>query len=67
MTGLNDMFFESDLSTGQWNVDWYEGQVKNTDSGRTKTYKQNFVDSYHTALKSYEANFDNYKNSARAF
>ncbi|MEK7128634.1 MAG: HlyD family efflux transporter periplasmic adaptor subunit [Patescibacteria group bacterium] len=66
MTGLNDMFFESDLSTGQWNVDWYEGQVKNTDSGRTKTYKQNFVDSYHTALKSYEANFDNYKNSARA-
>ena len=62
MSGLNDMFFKSTISTnGQWNVDWYEGQVNSEDVDKVKLYKQKFVDSYNIALKAYNDNFDSYK------
>jgi RND family efflux transporter MFP subunit len=67
MSGLNDMFFKGTISTnGQWNIDWYEGQVSSGDGDSVKVFKQNFVDSYNLALKSYNANFDNYKSVSRS-
>src|SRR3989344_601805 len=65
MTDLNDMFFKSNPTTGQWNIDWYEGQVKEEDRGKTKTFKQNFIDSYNKAKIAYDAGFDNYKIISR--
>ena len=65
MTGLNDMFFKSSQSTGQWNVDWYEGQVGDQDHDKVKIFKQKFVDSYDVALKAYNTSFDNYKTTSR--
>src|SRR3989344_3536567 len=65
MTDLNDMFFKSNPTTGQWNIDWYEGQVKEEDRGKTKTFKQNFIDSYNKAKITYDAGFDNYKIISR--
>ncbi|MEK9179334.1 MAG: HlyD family efflux transporter periplasmic adaptor subunit, partial [Patescibacteria group bacterium] len=65
MTGLNDMFFKSNLGTGQWNVDWYEGQVTSGDHEKAIALKQNFIDSYKKAKDSYDLNFDNYKVVSR--
>jgi len=69
MTGLNDMFFKSTISNnnGQWNVDWYEGQVGigNEDRDKAKIFKQNFIDSYNKAKTAYDASFDNYKIASR--
>src|ERR1035437_270683 len=67
MTGLNNMFFTSTISTnGQWNIDWYEGQVSSGDGDSVKVFKQNFVDSYNLALKAYNDNFNNYKSISRS-
>lgn len=67
MSGLNDMFFKSTISTnGQWNVDWYEGQVNTEDIDKVKIYKQKFIDSYNLALKAYNENFDSYKTVSRS-
>ena len=67
MTGLNNMFFTSTISTnGQWNIDWYEGQVSSGDGDSVKVFKQNFVDSYNLALKAYNDNFNNYKSVSRS-
>ena len=65
MTGLNDMFFKSNIGTGQWNIDWYEGQVRSEDRDKTKIFKQNFVDSYYKAKTAYDTSFDNYKVVSR--
>lgn len=67
MTGLNDMFFKSSVTTGQWNVDWYEGQVGNisNDREKIKVFKKSFTDSYQIALKAYDKSFDNYKIISR--
>ncbi len=65
MTGLHDMFFKSNPATGQWNVDWYEGQVGNGDRDKVKIFKQNFVDSYNKAKNFYDKNFDDYKIVSR--
>src|SRR3990167_3129227 len=65
MTGLKDIFFKSNSGTGQWNVDWYQGQVINSDLEKVVIFKQNFIDSYNTALKAYDAGFDNYKIISR--
>ncbi|MDO8444368.1 MAG: HlyD family efflux transporter periplasmic adaptor subunit [bacterium] len=65
MTGVNDMFFKSNSATGQWNVDWYEGQAGNDNREKTLIFKNNFVNSYHTARNAYDQNFDNYKMVSR--
>ena len=65
MTGLKDIFFKSNSGTGQWNVDWYQGQVINSDLEKVVIFKQNFIDSYNTALKAYDASFENYKIISR--
>jgi RND family efflux transporter MFP subunit len=67
MTGLNNMFFTGTISpNGQWNIDWYEGQVSSGDGDSVKVFKQNFVDSYNLALKAYNDNFSNYKSVSRS-
>jgi len=66
MTGLDDIFFESNPATGQWNIDWYEGQVNNEDRDKTIIFKQDLVDSYHAAKKAYDTSFDNYKTTSRS-
>ncbi|MBI3888299.1 efflux RND transporter periplasmic adaptor subunit [Candidatus Nomurabacteria bacterium] len=67
MNGLNTMFFTSVVSkNGQWSVDWYAEQVSNADTDDVQPYKQNFVDAYNTALKAYNANFDNFKSVSRS-
>jgi len=67
VSGLNNMFFESSISkNGQWNIDWYAGQVFSDDTETVLTYKQNFVDAYKAALAAYNSNFDNYKSVTRA-
>src|SRR3989344_2987496 len=58
MTGLKDIFFKSNSGTGQWNVDWYQGQVINSDLEKVVIFKQNFIDSYNTALKAYNATIE---------
>lgn len=67
MNGLNTMFFTSTVSqsTGQWNINWYEGQVIAEDADAVKIYKQNLIDSYDAALKAYNDNFDSYKSASR--
>ncbi len=66
MSGLNDMFFKSTISNnGQYNVDWYEAQVSSDDVNIVKTYKQNFLDSYTSALNAYNDNYSNYKSVSR--
>jgi RND family efflux transporter MFP subunit len=67
MSGLNDMFFTSTISkNGQWNVDWYQGQVSASDNDAVIVYKQNFTTAYNTALKAYNDNFNNYKSTSRS-
>lgn len=67
MSGLNNMFFTSTISkNGQWNVDWYGGQVSSSDADNAKLYKQNFVDAYNAALKAYNDDSDNYKSASRS-
>lgn len=67
MSGLTNMFFKSTISTnGQWNVDWYEGQVNVEDVDGVKIYKQKFIDSYNLGLKAYNDNFDSYKLVSRS-
>jgi HlyD family secretion protein len=65
MTGLNDMFFKIYPGTSQWTVDWYAGQAGKDDQYKATTLKENFVDSYNKAKKSYDANFDTYKTISR--
>ena len=65
MTGLHDMFFKTNPTTGQWNIDWYEGQARNEDSEQARIFKQNFVNSYNKAKTAYDAGFDNYKTVSR--
>ncbi len=66
VTGLNDMFFKSSISTNQWNIDWYEGQVVSADREQTFFLKRNFNDSYTIARTAYNKNFEDYKLSSRA-
>jgi HlyD family secretion protein len=67
MSGLNNMFFTATISkNGQWNVDWYEGQVSGDDVDNVKPFKQDFEDAYKAALTAYNTNFDNYKSITRA-
>ncbi len=67
MTGLNNMFFKANMgpSSGQWDIDWYEGQTASEDHDKTVIYKKNFTDSYSLARKAYDASFDNYKSVSR--
>ena len=65
MTGLNDMFLKSTISTSQWNVDWYEGQTATEDQDKAFIYKQNFIDSYNVAQKAYDTNSADYKLVSR--
>jgi HlyD family secretion protein len=65
MTGLDDMFFKINAGTGQFNVDWYQGQVGKDDYDKASIFKQKFVDSYNVALKAYNASFDDYKKISR--
>ena len=66
MTGLSDMFFKSTISNnGQWNIDWYLGQVSIEDIDTTKSYKQSFVDTYNVAQKAYNDNLTTYKSTSR--
>ena len=67
MSGLNDMFFTGTISkNGQWNIDWYQGEVSAADTTTVLTYKQNFTDAYNAALAAYNANFSDYKSASRA-
>ena len=67
MSGLNNMFFTSTISkNGQWNVDWYEGQVSSGDGDSVKPFKQDFVDAYNAALTAYNNNFNSYKSVSRS-
>lgn len=66
MTGLNDMFFKIYSGTSQWTVDWYAGQVGSVDQYKATTLKEDFIDSYNEAKKSYETNFDSYKTISRS-
>ena len=67
MTGLDSMFFKSSstLGSGQWYVNWYEGQVTGNNIDKVKEYKQNFIDTYNSALTAYNQIFDEYKSVAR--
>ncbi len=65
MTGLNDMFFKSSVGSFQRNIDWYEGQIDVTSADKGRLYKQNFSNSYDTALESYNISFENYKVTSR--
>ncbi len=65
MSGLNDMFFKSDINTSQWNIDWYEGQVSSSDREEAAIFKKNFNDSYTIARDSYEKILDSYKSTSR--
>ena len=65
MTGLNDMFFKSTISSGQQNVDWYEGQAADSDRVVGKTFKQSFLDSYTKAKTAYDVSIANYKIVSR--
>lgn len=67
MTGLDNMFFKSTISsgTGQWNIDWYVGQVASEDKDKALSYKKDFTDSYDTALQAYNVSLDGYKQVSR--
>jgi HlyD family secretion protein len=67
MSGLNNMFFTSTINkNGQWNIDWYQGQVTTMDAHTVLTYRQNFMDAYNAALTAYNANSDSYKSASRS-
>ncbi len=67
MTDLDSMFFKSNpsLGSGQWYVNWYEGQVTGSDTDKVKAYKQNFIDTYNSALAVYNNIFNEYKSVSR--
>lgn len=65
MTGIDNLFFESDINVNQSNIEWYVGRTPNEDSGKAVFYKEKFLDSYNIALKAYEDNFENYKSTSR--
>ncbi|MFA7654008.1 MAG: efflux RND transporter periplasmic adaptor subunit [Candidatus Magasanikbacteria bacterium] len=71
MTGLKDLLYGNDLSSGQSNIDWYANSsisAKNTDDNYAKTmqYRNDVNVSYSQALISYNKNFNNYKLSSRS-
>lgn len=65
MNGLNDMFFKGNVSTGQWNINWYEGQVPYEDHDKALLYKQDFQEAYNLALSAYTKSSDIYKSTSR--
>lgn len=67
MTGLDSMFFKSTISqgSGQWNIDWYEGQATSEDMEKAGIYKKYLTESYNIALNAYNKNLDDYKLISR--
>ncbi|MCM2338976.1 MAG: efflux RND transporter periplasmic adaptor subunit [Burkholderiales bacterium] len=67
MTGLNSMFFKSTISpsSGQWNIDWYEGKVATEDRDKVGEYKADLTNSYNKVLLVYDKNYENYKLISR--
>jgi HlyD family secretion protein len=66
MAGLDDMFYDTNNASGaQYTIDWYAGQVGQTDSDKAITYKKDVNDTYSAALKAFKTNFSNYKNASR--
>jgi len=65
MSGLDDMFFKSSISTSQWNIDWYEGQVATADREEAALFKNKFNDSYNIARESYDKTLSSYKSISR--
>ena len=66
MTGMNDMLYKTNsYSNGQWSIDWYANQVGQKDSDKASTYKKEVNDSYALALKTFNANYEDYKKVSR--
>ncbi len=66
MTGLTNMFFQSDKAiSDQWYINWYAQQVGMSDKDAVVVYQKKLKDSYNSALAAYNANFDDYKTISR--
>lgn len=64
MNGLKNIFFESTISSGQWNADYYAGTVNQYDN-RAIQYKDKFLTAHAQAQKAYDATFEKYKSASR--
>src|SRR3989344_9294843 len=60
ISDLDDILFDNDFKTSQWNIDWYADSVKNYDNSVWQ-YRNLAYNSYQTARKKYDANFIAYK------
>jgi len=65
MAGWNDMFFDSSIERGNWNIDWYANQVDPLNFDKVKRYKDDVYSAYNTARQRYKDNFDHYKSASR--
>ena len=65
VSGVNDMFFKSNVPTGQQNISWYEGQVGANNFEKATEYGNDIVNSYNTANKAYNDSFAEYKLVSR--
>ena len=64
MAGLQDILFNDDFNSYQWNIDWYTDSVNKYNSQATQ-YKEDTRSAYSAARTKYEQNFQSYKDVNR--
>ncbi|MFN3301965.1 MAG: efflux RND transporter periplasmic adaptor subunit [Patescibacteria group bacterium] len=72
VTGIRDILYsyeigesERTVSRYQWNVDVYRNALDWQDRDKIEPFIRTAEDSYKTAKKNYDQNFENYKNASR--
>lgn len=68
MAGLDDMWYDYDFETNLQNIDWYEDRgsgITQDDAAKSANYRSEAEDAYKAARSSYDAVFDEYKNTTR--
>jgi len=66
MTGLENLYFNSPIQPGFWNIDWYATQVSGDEGEKALQYKSDVYKAYNLARTKYDKNFSDYKISSRA-
>lgn len=64
MSGLSDVLFSYNFTTGQWNIDYYNDVIRAYDY-EADIYRTDAFDKYQIARKAYDKNFQDYKLTSR--
>lgn len=64
MTGLDNILFDEDFNTSQWNIDYYTSRAKQYND-QIQQFADKAMSSYQLARNDYDDNFQSYKDSSR--